>query len=119
MIKLSKSCLSSSEKNAVQKVLDKEFLGMGDEVRVFEENLSDFFSRTTLCVVNGTAALHLALQAYDIKKGDEVLVPSITYLASFQAISATGAIPVPCDVNEVDLLIDLEDAKRLTPKLNV
>lgn len=99
------------------RVLDKEFLGMGTEVRLFEERLSDFFGRPAVCVVNGTAALHLALQACDISLGDEVLVPSITYVASFQAISATGATPVACDVEIETLCLDCRDAeKRITEK---
>ena len=49
--------------------------------------------------------------------GDEVLVPTITYVASFQAIAATGAKPVACDVRPADLYLDIEDAaRRLTPR---
>ena len=117
LIRLSKSCIGDAEKYAVMRVLDKEFLGMGEQVRIFEEKLSDFFGREAVCVVNGTAALHLALQACEIGIGDEVLVPSITYVASFQAITATGAIPVACDVEETSLCLDWLDAeKRITSK---
>ena len=91
MIRLSKSCLSNKEFTNVSKVLKKEFLGMGSEVKKFEDELKTFFGRKVLCVNSGTAALHLAIQACSIKKGDEVLVPAITYLATFQAITATGA----------------------------
>ena len=98
-------------------VLDREFLGMGQEVQEFEEQLSEFFGRTTVCVVNGTAALHLACQAAGIGPGDEVLVQSLTYVASFQAISATGARPVACDVGSESLTLDCRDAEhRLTPR---
>ena len=117
IIRLSKSCLKEGEKQAVMRVLNKEFLGMGEEVQIFEKRLSKFFGRPALCVVNGTAALHLALQASGISDGDEVLVPSITYIASFQAISATGASPVACDVEENFLCLDWTDAeKRITSK---
>jgi dTDP-4-amino-4,6-dideoxygalactose transaminase len=112
VIRLSKSCLSSKETNMVKKVLKKEFLGMGAEVKKFEDELGAFFKRKVLCVNSGTAALHLALQACSIKKGDEVLVPSITYLATFQAITATGAKPVMCDVNLEDLNISFESIKK-------
>ena len=61
---------------------------MGNEVKLFENELTNFFKRPTLCVTR-TAALHLALQACSIKKGDEVLVSAVTYLATFQAITAT------------------------------
>lgn len=117
LIRLSKSCIGEAEKQAVSGVLAREYLGMGSEVEQFENALSKFFGRPTVCVVNGTAALHLSLQACDVGAGDEVLVPSLTYVASFQAISATGAKPVTCDIDEQTCLLDLVDAeKRITPR---
>ena len=117
MIRLSKSSLNEKEKQSVMGVLDREYLGMGVEVQKFEKNLSVFFNRPALCVVNGTAALHLALQACGIGSGDEVLVQSLTYIASFQAISATGAKPIACDIVPETITLDLNDAeKRLTSK---
>lgn len=116
MIRLSKSCLGDAEKRAVMGVLDREYLGMGAEVQQFEQALTEFFDRPAVCVVNGTAALHLALQSCGIGRGDEVLVQSLTYVASFQAISATGATPVACDIDPTTLTLDWRDAeKRLTP----
>lgn len=114
-IRLSKSSIGQEEKDAVLRVLDKEYLGMGVEVQNFEKILTDFFSRPAICVVNGTAALQLAIEACDIGDGDEILVQSLTYVASFQAISATGAKPVACDVDANTLTININDAeKRLT-----
>ena len=110
MIRLSKSKIGDEEKSAVKNVLDKEYLGMGEEVGIFEKDLSNFFSRTTLCVSSGTAAVQLAIEACNIGPGDEVLVPSMTYVATFQAIKATGAEPVACDINEETCLVDLQDA---------
>jgi dTDP-4-amino-4,6-dideoxygalactose transaminase len=116
IIRLSKSCLGDAEKQAVMRVLDHEYLGMGAEVQQFEEALSEFFGRPAICVSTGTAALHLALQAAGLGSGDEVLVQSLTYVASFQAISATGAKPIACDVDPETLCLDWRDAeKRLTP----
>ncbi len=112
MIRLSKSCLSRKEISNVSRVLKKEFLGMGNEVKLFENELKDFFKRPALCVNSGTAAVHLALQACSIKKGDEVLVPAVTYLATFQAITATGAKPVLCDINLEDLNISIKSVKK-------
>ena len=78
--------------------------------------MTEFFGRPAICVVNGTAALHLALQACDLGPGDEVLVQSLTYVASFQAITATGAKPIACDILEDNAGIDLNDAKqKITP----
>jgi len=110
MIRLSKSVIGKEEIKAVSKVLDKEFLGMGEEVAVLENKLSEFFDSNAVCVNTGTSALQLAVQAAGIKDGDEVLVQSITYLASFQAISAAGAKPVACEINPKTFTIDLDDA---------
>jgi dTDP-4-amino-4,6-dideoxygalactose transaminase len=117
IIRLSKSCISAADKKAVMGVLDREFLGMGDEVQQFERALAEFFGRPVACVVNGTAALHLAIQACDIGPDDEVLVPSLTYVSSFQAISGAGARPVACDIDPETCIFDWRDAEqRLTPK---
>ena len=116
IIRLSKSVISDSEKAAVMRVLDREYLGMGAEVNAFENNLKDFFHRPVVCVSSGTAALHLAIQACGIGEGDEVLVQSLTYVATIQAISATGARPIMCDVNPETLNIDLNDVKRKLTK---
>ena len=115
-IKLSKSCLSSKEKKAVIDVLNKEFLGMGPYVKKFEKSLSNFFSRNVVCFNSGTAAIHVALQACGIKKNDEVLVPSITYVATYQAITAVGAKPIGCDINLDDLQISIQDLKKKITK---
>jgi dTDP-4-amino-4,6-dideoxygalactose transaminase len=117
LIRLSKSCLSPAEKQAVMGVLDREYLGMGADVHQFERELEAFFGRPAVCVVNGTAALHLAVQGCGIGPGDEVLVPSLTYVASFQAISATGAKPVACDIDAESCILDWRDAEqRLTSR---
>ena len=112
MIRLSKSVIGEKEKANVLRILDEEFLGMGTEVKLFESELTEFFNRPAICVSSGTAAIHLALQAAGIGLGDEVLVQSLTYLASYQAISATGAKPVSCDINADNFTINLNDAER-------
>jgi dTDP-4-amino-4,6-dideoxygalactose transaminase len=116
MIRLSKSCIGKEEQIAVQRVLEKMYLGMGDEVQAFEFELAKFFGRPAVCVTNGTAALHLALQASGVGHGDEVLVPSLTYVASFQAISATGAVPIACDINDKTLTLDVKSASEKISK---
>ena len=118
IIRLSKSSISQIEKDAVLKVLDKEYLGMGEEVKLFEEKIKNYLQTDmdVVCVNTGTSALHLALTSLNLKKGDEVIVPSLTYIASFQAISATGATPIPCEVNPNTLFIDFEDVKNKISK---
>lgn len=112
-VRLSKCSISDTEKKAVVAVLESENLGMGSNVHAFERAIKAYLGteKEVVCVNTGTAALQLALSALDIKEGDEVLVPSLTYVASFQAISATGAKPVACEVNPKSLFIDVEDAE--------
>lgn len=117
-VRLSKSTVGAAEKESVIRVLEKEYLGMGEEVRLFEEELKAFLGtpHDVMCVNTGTAALHLAVLALGLAAGDEVLVPTLTFVATFQAVAATGARPVACDVHTDTLFIDLEDAaRRITP----
>lgn len=116
-IKLSKSFIGPEEIDSVVEILKKGYFGMGPEVKLFEEELSRFFGREAICVNTGTSALQLALQSIGVGEGDEVLVQSLTYVACFQAISATGATPIACDVEPNTLTICLTDAKRkISPK---
>ena len=117
MIRLSKSSISDLEKSHVLSVLDKEYLGMGQEVKTFEAELSSYFGRQAVWVNTGTSALHLAFQALNLEEDDEVIVQSLTYIATYQAIIATGAKPVSCEVDPATLLLDLEDARsKITSK---
>ena len=120
LIRLSKSCIGQDEIDAVQGVLEREYLGMGIEVGLFEKGLENFFKRPAICVGSGTAALQLALQALNLDPGDEVLVPSLTFVASFQAIKANQLIPIACDIEEGSLTMNWKDAEdRITKKTRV
>ena len=100
LIRLSQSIIGTAEIDAVTKVLENGYLGMGEVTRMFERELTSFLGVDAICTVNGTAAVHLALQAAGVGPGDEVIVPSLTYVATFQAITATGAKPIACDIEE-------------------
>ena len=116
-MKLSKSIIGQEEIDAVTDVLKREYLGMGQDVMKFEEELGCFFKRNVTLVNTGTAALHLALQGIGIEPGDEVLVQSLTYVSCFQAIKAAGAIPVACEVCDDSLTLDLKDVElKLTAR---
>lgn len=118
-VRLSKCSVSTEEKQAVARVLDNAYLGMGKEVQAFELELKNYLNTESevICVNTGTAALHLAIECLDLPLGSEVLVPSVTYVASFQAITASGLVPVACDINSETYFIDLQDAgQRLTSK---
>lgn len=121
MIRLSKSIVGREEANAVEKVLIQEgYLGMGKHVQKFEHNIAKFLNLETenvICVNSGTAALHLAVQSIITNEKNEILVPSLTYISSFQAISAAGGVPIACDVDYDSMIIDLSDAnQRITDK---
>ena len=119
MIRLSKSIVGLQEWEALRRVLIEDgYLGMGKEVQLFEKELQQFLrtDRQVICVNSGTAAIQLATMAV-AKPGDEVLVQSLTFVATFQAIVAAGAIPVACDVDPETITIDLKDAEnRLSKK---
>ena len=111
-IRVSGSDVGPAELAAIGSVFERGYLGMGADVQQFEELLGEFFGRPAVCVATGTAALQLAVQCCGIGPGDEVLVPSLTYVAAFQAISATGATPVSVDVLDDSLTMDPADAQR-------
>jgi perosamine synthetase len=111
MIKVSSPVVGAEELAAVQSAFDLGYFGQGSKVMEFENALGAYLGANQVVAVNtGTAALHLALLALGIGPGDEVLVPSLTFVACFQMIAATGARPVPCEVYPDTLLLDLEDA---------
>lgn len=90
----------------------------GKFVTQFEETFAKYLGvKYAISTSNGTAALHLALVSLGIGEGDEVLVPTFTYIATANAVVYTGAKPIFCKVNPDTLCIDIEDAaKRCTSK---
>jgi dTDP-4-amino-4,6-dideoxygalactose transaminase len=87
--------------NAFESVYDSHWYIMGNSLKMFEKNYAEF-SKTTYCagVANGLDALTISLKALNISSGDEVIVPSNTYIASWLAVSNVGAIPVPVEPRE-------------------
>ena len=86
------------------------FIG-GEEVEAFEAALADHVGTAhAVGVGSGTAALQLALAAAGIGPGDEVILPANTFVATAEAVVATGAMPVLVDVDERTALIDLDAA---------
>ena len=83
---------------ALLRVLESGWLVLGEEVTAFETAFADYCeSAHCIGVGNGLDALHLVLKAWDIGPGDEVLVPSNTYIATWLAVTYTGATPVPVE----------------------
>ncbi len=90
----------------------------GRYVQEFEKSASSFVkSKYAIAVNSGTAALQAALYALDIKSGDEVLVPSFTFVATANAVVSTGAKPIFVDISRENFTIDPEDLeKKITKK---
>jgi dTDP-4-amino-4,6-dideoxygalactose transaminase len=84
--------------SAYRRVMDSGWYILGSEVESFEAEFATYCG-VDYCVSvgNGLEALHLILQALDISAGDEVIVPSNTYIATWLAVSYTGATPVPVE----------------------
>jgi perosamine synthetase len=118
MIKVSQACLGEEELSSVREVFASGYFGHGPKVVEFENALKAYLGAANLIVVNtGTSALHVALDALGIGPGDEVIVPSLTYVASFQAIGATSAVPVSCEIDPETLQVDPADIeRRITPR---
>ncbi len=117
MIKVSRGCLGEEELAAVKEAFDYGYFGLAYKVLEFEEELRKYLGAEYVTTTNTcTSALHLVLDALGIGKGDEVIVPSLTFIGSFQAISATGATPVPGDIYPDTLLMDIDDARSKITK---
>ena len=89
----------------------------GKYVQSFEKSTSLFIkSKYVVAVNSGTAALQAALYALDIKKGDEVLIPSFTFIATANSVMSTGAKPVFVDILRENYTMDPEDLKKKITK---
>lgn len=98
-------------KEAVSRVIDSGWYLLGEEKKIFENNFSQFIGvKHCIGVANGFDALILILEAYKklgiMQEGDEVIVPSNTYIATILAVSRVGLVPVLVEPNLDDYLID-------------
>ncbi|HVK93767.1 MAG TPA: DegT/DnrJ/EryC1/StrS aminotransferase family protein [Noviherbaspirillum sp.] len=114
MIPVYKPYLTGREKEYVNRCLDSTWISSkGEFISLFENRFANYIQAehaTSVC--NGTVALHLALAALGLAPGDEVIVPTLTYVASVNAIVQTGALPVFVDSLESTWQIDPEDVRR-------
>ena len=99
--------LKSEIDSAVARVLSNGWYILGKEVVSFEEDFAEFIG-TKYCVgtSNGLDALFLVLKAWGIGEGDEVIVPSNTYIATWLAVSYAGAKPIPVEPDKRTFNID-------------
>ena len=115
MIPYGKQTIDQNDINSVLKVLEEnEMLTTGKYVPEFENKVCEYVEcKYALAVNSGTAALHLATFAIDIKENDEVIVPSISFVASANCVLYEKGKPVFCDIDPNTLCIDVNKIEGL------
>lgn len=119
-IQLFKLNFDDLEVKAVSDVVAGGWLSMGEKIISFEESFGDFLGEGAHCkaVTNGTAALHIALLALEVGRGDEVIIPSLTFVADVNVVNLVGATPKLADATSLhDWNMSLESVeKQITEK---
>jgi len=91
----------------VRGLLESGAFANGPQVKVFEAAFAEYCgTRECVGVASGLDALRLGLEALGLEPGDEVLVPAMTFVATFEAVSQAGGVPVPVDVSAADFGMD-------------
>lgn len=105
--------IGEEEANQVYKTIKSGWISMGKKVARFEKDFAKFVNAKYAIAVNsGTAALHLALIAMEIKEKDEVLVPDITFASTAKVVLYENAVPILVECDPETYNIDLDDAKK-------
>lgn len=103
--------------NAYRSVVDSGWFVLGEQCLAFEAEFSEYCgAKYCVGVANGLEALTLTLKAFGIQGGDEVIVPSNTYIATWLAVSAVGAVPVPVEPDRRTLNLDPALVRRAITK---
>ena len=106
-IKISHPVMGDEEVESVKKVLLSGMIASGPKTKEFEEKFAEYIGvKHAIATSNGTVALHTALKALGIKKGDEVITTPFSFIASSNAILYVGAKPVFADINPKTYNID-------------
>jgi perosamine synthetase len=106
------------EKKSIGKAIDEGYVSsIGPLVGAFESEFSDYLgSRRAVSTQSGTAAIHIALHELGVGKGDEVIVPSLTFIATVNPVCMVGAKPVIVDVNRDTWNLEPELVERSITK---
>lgn len=112
-MKLTIPAIDDNELNAVKEVLESGYLTMGPKTEAFERAVAEYTgAEYAIATTSATTALHLSLVALDIGRGDEVIVPSLTFPATVNVIIQQGAIPVLADVDLETFNVSAESLKE-------
>ena len=104
---VAKPYITKREEKCVLEVLRSGDLSLGPKYKEFEEKFAEFIGTKYACAVSsGTAGLHLAMIAADIKKGDEVITTPFSFISSANCILYTGAKPVFADIDPITYNMD-------------
>ena len=102
--------------DGVDKILSGQ-LSMGENVRLFENEFSEMTgSRYSVAMNSCTSTLEVALKSFDVGKGDEVIVPIQTFIATGMAVHLVGAKPIFCNINKKDFCLDLKSIENCITK---
>lgn len=117
-IPITKPFLDDEERNAIYQTLESGWIVQGPKVAEFEQLFSEFTgAKYAVATTSCTTALHLALVAMSIGYGDEVILPSFTFVATANAVEYTGAMPVFCDIALETFNLDVNQIeKKITQK---
>jgi perosamine synthetase len=117
MITVSQPDLGRTEAAAIQSVIASHWVGLGPRTAAFEEALAEYLGvRHVIATSSCTGAIHLTLAALEPDRRDEIIVPSLTFVATVQAIILAGYKPVFVEVNPKTLTIDVDDVARMISK---
>jgi len=115
-IQFASPLINFKEKKEVLKVLSSGIYSQGSQCKKFEQNFKRFTNAKFACTVNScTSGMHLFYSCIGLKKGDEVIVPAQTHVATAHAVELTGAKPIFIDCNLDDGNIDLD---KIENKIN-
>jgi len=105
--------VNETDVQGVLEVLRSGRLALGQKTKEFEESMAGYVGvRHAVAVSSGTAALHLAVKALGIGRGEQVLVPAFTFAASANVLLYEGAVPVFVDIEPTTYNLDPEDVER-------
>src|SRR3954468_17700911 len=118
IIPIATPSMGEEEWMAVKEPIEKGWLTQGPKVKEFENLFAEMHNvKHALAVSNCTTALHLALLACGVGEGDEVIVPSFTWVATANAVLYCNATPVLVDVDTTTFNIDVKQIKsKITSK---